>query len=522
MFSRSITDEKAGEIHKKYLSVDKGEANCLQTWYPPIWREQPDYTFKTMRPTLTASSKKLDVPVKEEKPEIRFDLISPDFASKYANRFRWANVVTLTDWTGGDQIATVFPCDYKHSSFPRFSLGKNLLSTTEGLVIFPEHKNIPERWDLMDGNTALNQWLNDSGIKATLSDAGRATQQIINTLGGFWGVGKLANKGIIKLLDEMSRQPNKKSAHVKEFQNKINVSIGDDTWHKNNLNILVDRKAVELGLELKCCKCSSWSWYSLKQIDNVLGCDLCLKTFDFPAINPSNSKYSRWAYRVVGAFALPDYAKGGYAAALSIRFFANVVGDMTRSEITWSSGQELTLPSGEKSEADFILWNQRKIVFGNNYPTEIVFGEAKSFGREAFEQKDIDKMKLLAESFPGSILVFSTMKEYEELSKNEIAMIRKLAEWGRFYDKKRKQSRATVIVLTGTELFTSSYLDISWKNKGGKHQQLIETSSIRRENLRLLADFTQQLYLDMPSYGEWHEKQWQKKAERRKKSNNNK
>jgi len=190
---------------------------------------------------------------------------------------------------------------------------------------------------------------------------------------------------------------------------------------------------------------------------------------------------------------------------------------MDRSKVTWSSGQELTLASGRKLEADFILWNQRKQMFGNDHATEIVFGEAKSFGKDAFKQDDIDKMKLLAQFFPGAIFVFASMKEAEELSQEEVSRIRKLAEWGREYNKERKQSRAPVIVLTGTELFTPHYLDISWKEKGGKHKELIEPGWVRTDNLRVLADITQQLYLKMPSYGKWREDKWKKSAERRKK-----
>ena len=192
---------------------------------------------------------------------------------------------------------------------------------------------------------------------------------------------------------------------------------------------------------------------------------------------------------------------------------------MDRSEVTWSSGQELTLASGRKSEADFILWNQRKQMFGTDYPTEIVFGEAKSFGKDAFKQDDVDKMKLLAKSFPGSILVFATMKEATELSQEEVGRIKKLAEWGREYDRERKQSRAPIIILTGTELFTAHDLIITWEEKGGKHRELIEPEwvSVRLDNLRILADLTQQLYLGMPSYGKWREEKWKKRLAGRKK-----
>ena len=137
-------------------------------------------------------------------------------------------------------------------------------------------------------------------------------------------------------------------------------------------------------------------------------------------------------------------------------------------------------------------------IFGTDRPTEIVFGEAKSFGRrgeDVFEQDDVDKMKLLAEAFPGSILVFAAMKE--ELSQGEIDRIKELAEWGREYDLEKRQTRAPVIVLTGTELFTTGYLSTSWEEKGGKHKDLASQTSLGTPNLRILANFTQHLYLDL-------------------------
>jgi len=109
----------------------------------------------------------------------------------------------------------------------------------------------------------------------------------------------------------------------------------------------------------------------------------------------------------------------------------------------------------------------------------------------------------------------ATMKDASELSKDETKRIRKLAEWGREYDKERRDTRAPVIVLTGTELFTPYLLEEVWKEKGGQHKQLIGPAYVHLENLKTLADFTQQLYLGMPSFGAWREQIWKRKRERR-------
>lgn len=317
----------------------------------------------------------------------------------------------------------------------------------------------------------------------------------------------------------MSNSPVNRSITAHKFRNEINKAIKNDIWRKNYFETLVEQKAVELGLELKCSKCGSWGWYPMKQLGYNITCELCLKPFNFPITHPGDSNQSNWAYRVIGPFALPKYADGGYASALAIRFFADVIGGKVGgAEATWSSGQNITLASGKESEADFILWYQRKHMMNNDYPTQILFGEAKSFGKDAFKEIDITRMRLLAEEFPGSILVFATMKEANELSKEEIKRIKKLAEWGREYDKERRQTRAPVIVLTGTELFSAYTLDISWENKGGKHKELAESARLRIEKLNVLADLTQQLYLGMEPYYIWRDKKWKKKRNRIQKS----
>ena len=504
IFARSIPSEDIDEIFGNYLRVDEKEANALQTWYPAIWRKPSERVVEPTRPTLEADRKELNILIEENNSEIQFDWLSPGFANEHSNQFQVANVVRLHDWRSTGQIATVFPCDHKNSpffkSFRHRVRGTYFLPTTEGLVTFIKRRNTPEHWDL-DGTTLLGKWFKANHVSTSLSDAGSSTQQIIQALEGPGGVGRLAHEGVIEFLNQIANRPNTKTATYERFRRNILCAVENAELDNQIFEALVERKVVELGLELKCGKCGSWSWYSVKQLDYLLTCNFCFKQIDFPVINPINCKRSRWAYRVIGPFAQPDYAKGGYAAALAIRFFASVLGEFGSSEATWSAGQELELPTGEKIEADFILWQQRRKFFGLDFPTELVFGEAKSFKR-SFNQHDVNQMKQLAETFPGSILVCAALKVDTNFSKKEIERLKKLAEWGREYDEDSQKSRAPVIIVTGTELFTEYSLEESWKEKGGKHKQLIElpATSVRLDNLRILADLTQQLYLGMPSY----------------------
>jgi hypothetical protein len=295
MFSRSIPTEDIDRLLSDHFRVDLPDALVRQDWYPRMWERSPEFTVRRMRPTLSAGEKTFDAPLVAEEPEVQFDCLHPDFADEYGNANRWANVVRLRDWTYKSQISTAFPCDYRKPASRGLRLvGDSLLATTEGFVIYPQYKNVPERWRMLDGTTAIGNWLKAQGIKAALSDAGRATQQIIQTLGGFWGVASFAHADIVKLLNEISRRPMSRSAHHQEFRNKIQSATKGDIWRRRNFESLVERGVVELGLELKCGKCSSWSWYSLKELDYKMKCSLCLREFGFPIIEPSASSKSKW------------------------------------------------------------------------------------------------------------------------------------------------------------------------------------------------------------------------------------
>lgn len=525
IFSRSISESKFYNIEDIYLDhlyMNEKDSFCMPMKYHPIWYKTLKFFPRNLRPTLEANSKSLYTPFDNDKPKIGFDTLTPVFAEESGDRFGWANVVRMRDISNKGQVATVFPCNYKNPTFPKFLYRKrHLLPTTEGLVFFPENFNSFEQWDLIDGSNALNIWLNESMIFSEPSDSGKIAKQIINALDGLWGVDAIANKGIIELLNGKSKKNVSVSFNYVAFIDQIKKSIMVEKPKISEKKIkissiyifeyLVKCKAIELGLEIRCSKCSSWIWYSVKQIDYSLTCGFCLKMFDFPVTNPNNKKYSRWAYRVKGPFALPDYARGGYAVSLAVHFFTYATENWVESAVTWSSGQNMTLASKNKSkgdniklEADFILWYQRKQESGNDYTTDIVFGEAKSFSKDAFKKKDINNMKILAKSFPGAIFVFAVMKEAKNLSYREISRLKKFALWGREYNKELRQSRSPVIILTGTELFSLGELKYTWDSIGGRHKKLINATLGSTNNLRVLADLTQQLYLDMPSYEEWH------------------
>jgi hypothetical protein len=82
--------------------------------------------------------------------------------------------------------------------------------------------------------------------------------------------------------------------------------------------------------------------------------------------------------------------------------------------------------AGEASlEADFaLLWEES--IFGER-KEGIAFGECKMYG--SFAERDFARMRHLAETFPGAVLVFSTLRK--NLTPFEISKISRIANRGR-------------------------------------------------------------------------------------------
>ena len=137
--------------------------------------------------------------------------------------------------------------------------------------------------------------------------------------------------------------------------------------------------------------------------------------------------------------------------------------------------------------------------------TDVVHAECKSFG--GFEKQDLIRMKDMSEAFPGSALIFATLRD--SLEKQDIKMLQRFVHAER---KKRMRHKpySPVIILTGTELFSSRGILDCWKGKGGLYDQLSERSHELSE-LSKLADATQQLYLHLPGWYDWSEAEWKKR-----------
>jgi hypothetical protein len=420
------------------------------------------------------------------------------------------NIIKFANYFGNSSFSLTFPPNVKGEEFPKLDFVGVSLATREGIVLFRQYKSRSARLRLLSQQNAVIDWLKSRGIEAKPSSSGRNAEQVLRSVGGAGGASLLADEGTIRLLDKMAktiqREPDgataqypDRTASIAEWKEVLGRR-SKAVFSRAELSDFTKGNVMRVGLSLSCPNCAKENWYSLSDVDYEVMCERCLNEFSFPQ---TDLKYNEgdWRYRVLGPFSVPDYADGAYATVLTLRLFNNMLagGD---TPTTFATGLDVA-HGGAKFEIDFAGWYSEGRKFWIDPSPVVVFGEAKSFGSNIFKERDVQRLKSMAEAIPGSCVVFSAMKR--QLSDSEKRRIRRFAEWGRV-PQKNGEPRAMVIVLTGTELFADHRLKQTWKETGGTHANMVEHPSVHIDDMWTLADITQQLYLDLPAYWEWRSK----------------
>jgi len=391
----------------------------------------------------------------------------------------------------------------------RVWLGREGILTTAGEFSFSRFLRAPSPLNV------FRAFAQGQGFAFSVSPSGQVCEQIIAALGGLEWIRLIANEEILRLFDELARgdfeievdeeETNKKrrvrsgSAPYGTVQRILmRASDGNKEVAANLLNTLVRRNVLKLGIRLKCTECRQKSWYSLDELSSSLECPRCMQEFSFFVDKPPRDE---WAYRVLGPFAVENFAFGSYSVAAALRFLEEEVAAAS----TWVPS--FAISRGDASwEADFGMF-LRPNRFSHLQGPFLILGECKTFGD--FEDRDFRRAQQLGKLFPGAILCFATLKE--TLSVREQREISKIARRGRASLRAGQQTNP-VLVLTRLELFgqfriggfSASYGD---RAKYASHVFL-------RRDIEEVSDFTQQVHLGMESYHSWREAKRKKRAAR--------
>lgn len=505
--SRHSTMEEM-QAFAKALRPDAGEGAqdptsgqmSLQHWYPRLWDEWARGKDGGVANVYGKNKEAIDIAGAQDL-SIQIKPLIPSFARE--NWFRskgvCANEFDLRLFGADEHLAEVYPkVEGNHllqaiagytSVFGEWRVGRHgLVKVVRG--VSGESRKVPE------SEKVFFAWLKDRGWEAKLSTPGILAKQIYKRLGG--EVSMLANKEVLALLEHMNggsvsrdgaqkddRVIAEREAAVADVKRKLNAHRYE--W-------FIQKGVFKLGLQTKCPNCQRNSWFSMAALTEEFDCPKCLNTFT--AAGNIDQGRPGWFYRTAGPFSVPNYADGAFLVLLTMEALA---GRMASSRRTTSVPSfEATALGKVVLEADLAMF-WREVSYGED-TDGILFGECKSYG--LFKPKDFQRMQYIAETFPGAILVFSTLRE--SLTKEEVAALTRLAKFGRKYWKAERPLNP-VLILTGTEILTWERPPHCWNEQQQKRFQNVHT-------LMELCNASQQIYLGLQS---WQE-DWNQAFERRK------
>lgn len=520
--SRSIPEEYAQDkIFPLFKGVKKGSLS-FKLWRTSVW--SIDYSnhdiVQSERIKITASEKDQFLEITgDNKDTTNFNALSPGFAERYSgSRNRWANVLSFRQSYEEADVATSLPYNTFDRSWPMYGLGE-FGNGREGWVFLQNHKERNEYVSFFKQDEAFIEYFKRQGLTLELSEAGRIAKQMIESLGGFWGLYLFDDEISIKFVNKLATSTRirnyKKTGEVIE-EEFVGQSASIDQWtqmigkrqskgahHLADLNQYIEKNVARLGLETNCNYCNAKNWHSLDEVSYDVTCTRCLKSYPFPQGN-LKAKNKNWKYRVIGPFSVPDYAQGSYTALLTIRFFKNFIGEDINC--TYSTAMDV-VKDNLKTEVDFIIWKSDQTGYDTNGEPRLIIGEAKSFGHIAVSEDDIVHLKQTAKLMQESILVISVLKG--SFSDEERKILTEFVDWTR--NNNSYGPKHWVILLTGTELFDKD-LSKAWKKLGEPFNNYTDYHSLR--SFESLSNATLSIYLGLPSYYDWYEAKSKKKKRR--------
>ena len=485
--SRSLSEDEQQDFCN-LLEKIKGTPKIF---YPRIWDQWEAGLDHVKCREIEADITEHDISTDEE--EIRFKTLDPKFIMRGTLPTpRFANEIELKFEQGNTLLAEVIPEGGWEliKDLGIFQISEWRVSR-KGLVYLSRCSRSTVSLPLPQAEVVFTKWFESKDWRVELSPPGRIAKQMILQLGKENGVWFLAQEGILQLLKKMNSNDQKSAPE--EFVRSEVQKIANQTKYKRDgeaeriIQRLIDAKVFQLGMEIQCPICTRRSWYSVKAADYELQCLQCLSQVSLPP----DSKKVKWAYRTLGPFSLPNQADGAYTVLLTLRFFSDLLllGGATTPLLSFTAEK-----NGMKIEADLALFFQVPGLVNSNY--ELIFAECKTFND--FQKKDVDRMKDLGKSFPGSVLVFAKLGE--SLDDDEKRILRLVVNRSR---KSRKNGRPfnPILILTGTELFWQSSLS-EWRQKMQEKIKFISSPSGPRSELLEICGSTQQVYLDM---GPWNQ-----------------
>ncbi|GAA0631232.1 hypothetical protein GCM10009100_37250 [Thalassospira tepidiphila] len=503
-FSRTLSEDQAKEALSQVDQNLPTGSWATKLFRNEVWRAQhPNVGPRYNRLELRAAERRTTLEVEtKDNSIIKFESLQPSFATIAGggHHSRWINEVDL------DSIntthATSYPFNVKNPYWPHLTFHREMVVIGRcGWSFAQSYVDSTTSIVVSKQEDAVISYLENLGCEARLSEPGHIAKQVLHHIGGLWGIHLLKDQNTLHLLNEMAGRKRRRDKErytdeelfgprakpVSEWIKLIQIRKQTSPLSRADISKFTDSRIIRLGVTTKCPHCTDANWHDLDQVSYQLTCERCLATYPFPQGTPNTNDVS-WSYRVIGPFAVHDYARGSYGALLAINALSGY--HRSNNKSVFSPALSIKLPGGDLCEVDYFGWISEEL-YGETYNPRIVIGEAKSFGNgELIKKKDISQIKKIASHFPGAVIVITVLRD--KFTVAEKNLIRSLVSWTKRFSSNREPTNP-VILLTGVELFGDYTLEHIWKNAGEDYEPF--ASHRHSHSLEDVARSTQRIHL---------------------------
>lgn len=327
----------------------------------------------------------------------------------------------------------------------------------------------------------------------------KLAKEVLKNMGGLHSVGFFLRSSRLKIIEQFE-------GGKEIVYSALSGDIKRQTGINKNANVrffirrLLDYKIIEMGATLKCSVCGQHGFFLPNQFAEKITCPICRNQYALPIDDPSEIV---WSYRGIGPFSRANKADGVWAVFATLKLFKDEFAEFD-GKISALIGFELIKhgrPSDLKEiDLGIILQNS----YSSNEAADLIFCECKTY--KTFTEKDIERMQVLGDEFPGAILTFATLNE--KLNETEIDLIDKLVV--HFQTGELNRPRNSILILTGKELLPEEF--------GGafaEYKNQIRPYHRHNDFISALCELSVRKHLSVPNWWDIQDKKWNAEIQRR-------
>ncbi len=486
VITNDLNDNEILEEIELILKEMKSNTLLLKRWFPRFWDDDkeilrydsvicPKFIFE-----FYDKETKID-----ETDLLTIELPFLPFETNISNDALFKSYLSLSFWNNEGKYAGVIS-DISTKDWYKitksYTFSSNWRINNDGIVKYIRNNKETESFYLPKSFDFFSKYFSKKGFQIIETSSTKLAREVLNNLGGIHGTNILSSQKSIEIIELFEGG---KPVSFEELLGNIKrlKPFPEIKEPQDFIQILLDKKIIEFGVNIKCDICEQKSFYLINDLEENIQCSICRNSFPLPQNNPKET--FKYAYRGLGSFSRNNKVDGLLCVFLTIRLFNLELTDSDR-EISFIMDFDIK-DKKNKYEVDLAIISKH---FKNRWIPFSFICECKTF--KSFTEVDLERLKYLGSKLPNVVLVVATLKN--EFNEDEKKLLINLVST--FRDEERLHITNPILLLTSNELIPENrHFSLKQYNKlisKYEHvnyiQELADLTCKKHLNIRTMSD----------------------------------